>query len=256
MWTDLFANADTAWGLKGSWHKGCQRFSWGMCSAHCPAGSCSYCSLCPSRNALTKRSRPLFRSSNSNRNTNSVSPSAHLLLPSSPTTTRPRRSMSTDSYGVEPPRELTAGQKKAAEDKKGSRHADVIDTWDPTGMGSASKYISFRREVVSLTIVIVWHQSVRSICSPFVLTVSVPDRMMLRLPLATRIFRQAKLPCQRSTAHRSSRHLAQDLALYRSRRLRPRHRKTQTRRGTLRGVLMLLLARLHHRAIAEPAAAA
>lgn len=57
--------------------------------------------------------------------------------------TRPRRSLSTDSYGREESKgkELSAGQKKAAEDKKGSRHADVIDTWDPTGLGSASESI-------------------------------------------------------------------------------------------------------------------
>ncbi|WWC89899.1 uncharacterized protein L201_004828 [Kwoniella dendrophila CBS 6074] len=75
------------------------------------------------------------------------SSSSHLLGPTSPTNgsgsgkTRTRRSMSSDSYGFnsEMPviRELTAGQKKAADDKKGSRHADVIDTWDPTGLGSA-----------------------------------------------------------------------------------------------------------------------
>ena len=70
-----------------------------------------------------------------------TSSSANLLAPVSPNggKTRPRRSMSSDSYAVDAPRELTAGQKKAAEDKKGSRHADVIDTWDPTGLGSASK---------------------------------------------------------------------------------------------------------------------
>lgn len=62
--------------------------------------------------------------------------------PSPSAKTRPRRSLSTDSYGLgegKDNKELTAGQKKAAEDKKGSRHADVIDTWDPTGLGSASK---------------------------------------------------------------------------------------------------------------------
>ena len=60
---------------------------------------------------------------------------------SSPTKGRPRRSNSSDSYGIlekKENKELSAGQKKAAEDKKGSRHADVIDTWDPTGLGSAS----------------------------------------------------------------------------------------------------------------------
>ncbi|WVQ71715.1 hypothetical protein IAR50_001256 [Cryptococcus sp. DSM 104548] len=51
---------------------------------------------------------------------------------------RTRRSLSTDSYGVDPAvQELTAGQKKKLAEKKGSRHADVIDTWDPTGLGSA-----------------------------------------------------------------------------------------------------------------------
>ena len=62
---------------------------------------------------------------------------------------RPRRSNSSDSYGIpekKDTKELTAGQKKAQEDKKGSRHADVIDTWDPTGLGSASEYhCHFRR---------------------------------------------------------------------------------------------------------------
>ena len=49
--------------------------------------------------------------------------------------------MSSGSYGYDAQgREITAGQRKAAEDKKGSRHADVIDTWDPTGLGSASEY--------------------------------------------------------------------------------------------------------------------
>lgn len=37
-------------------------------------------------------------------------------------------------------RELTKGQTKEATDKLGSRHADVIDTWDPTGLGSASEW--------------------------------------------------------------------------------------------------------------------
>ncbi|WVQ98833.1 hypothetical protein IAU59_005964 [Kwoniella sp. CBS 9459] len=76
----------------------------------------------------------------------STSSSAHLLGPTSPVSggikTRPRRSMSSDSYGFNQQdhtamKELTAGQKKALEDKKGSRHADVIDTWDPTGLGTA-----------------------------------------------------------------------------------------------------------------------
>jgi len=53
--------------------------------------------------------------------------------------------MSTDSYGIDSaPKEVTAVQKKAAEDKKGSRHADVIDTWDPTGLGSASKWCALQ----------------------------------------------------------------------------------------------------------------
>ncbi|RXK38630.1 hypothetical protein M231_04136 [Tremella mesenterica] len=55
----------------------------------------------------------------------------------SPTKARPRRSLSTDTYGLEGTAPLTAGQKTAAEEKKASRHADVIDTWDPTGLGSA-----------------------------------------------------------------------------------------------------------------------
>ncbi|ODO10758.1 hypothetical protein I350_01355 [Cryptococcus amylolentus CBS 6273] len=65
----------------------------------------------------------------------------HLLgSPESNGKVRTRRSLSTDSYGVDPNvQELTAGQKKKLADKKGSRHADVIDTWDPTGMGSASE---------------------------------------------------------------------------------------------------------------------
>ncbi|WVF72058.1 hypothetical protein IAT40_006870 [Kwoniella sp. CBS 6097] len=77
----------------------------------------------------------------------STSSSAHLLGPTSPVSggvkTRTRRSMSSDSYGFNQQqdstnmKELTAGQKKALEDKKGSRHADVIDTWDPTGLGTA-----------------------------------------------------------------------------------------------------------------------
>lgn len=36
-------------------------------------------------------------------------------------------------------RQITQGQTKDAASKKGSRHADVIDTWDPTGLGSASE---------------------------------------------------------------------------------------------------------------------
>lgn len=54
--------------------------------------------------------------------------------------TRTRRSLSTDSYGLDSSmREITAGQKKAADQKKGSKHADVIDRWDPTGLGDASE---------------------------------------------------------------------------------------------------------------------
>ena len=48
--------------------------------------------------------------------------------------------MSSGSYDA-PVRELTAGQRRPAEDKKGSRHADVIDAWDPTGLGSASEQL-------------------------------------------------------------------------------------------------------------------
>jgi hypothetical protein len=44
--------------------------------------------------------------------------------------------MSSDSYANA--NEVVSGQRKAAEDKKASRHADVIDTWDPTGLGNAS----------------------------------------------------------------------------------------------------------------------
>jgi hypothetical protein len=70
----------------------------------------------------------------------------HSNLPPSPVgKTRPRRSLSSDSWGLgekKETKELSAGQKKAAEDKKGSRHADVIDTWDPTGLGSASKLVT------------------------------------------------------------------------------------------------------------------
>ncbi|KAK4686390.1 hypothetical protein P7C73_g3737, partial [Tremellales sp. Uapishka_1] len=76
-------------------------------------------------------------------NTTSTSSSANLLEPVAGGKTRIRRSLSSDSYGLEgAPKELTAGQKKALEDKKGSRHADVIDTLDPTGMGSASDVAS------------------------------------------------------------------------------------------------------------------
>nr|XP_019042366.1 hypothetical protein I302_08969 [Kwoniella bestiolae CBS 10118]OCF21296.1 hypothetical protein I302_08969 [Kwoniella bestiolae CBS 10118] len=89
-----------------------------------------------------RRPYPMTRHNSSAAATSS---SAHLLGPSSPTSasakTRTRRSMSSDSYGFSSDmpniKELTSGQKKAHEDKKGSRHADVIDTWDPTGLGSA-----------------------------------------------------------------------------------------------------------------------
>ena len=72
--------------------------------------------------------------------------------------------MSSGSHGIDDGRrELTAGQRKALEDKKGSRHADVIDTWDPTGLGSASelssRLLSFRRlTVFSSSLPTVWHQ--------------------------------------------------------------------------------------------------
>ena len=71
-----------------------------------------------------------------------ISSSSANLLQHSPTVkTRPRRSMSSGSYGLDAKgRELTAGQKKALEDKKGGKHNDVIDTWDPTGLGDASEY--------------------------------------------------------------------------------------------------------------------
>lgn len=36
-------------------------------------------------------------------------------------------------------RQIAGGQVKEATDKKGSRHADVIDRWDPTGLGTASR---------------------------------------------------------------------------------------------------------------------
>lgn len=34
---------------------------------------------------------------------------------------------------------LSKGQSRETNAKKGSRHADVIDRWDPTGLGHASK---------------------------------------------------------------------------------------------------------------------
>ena len=75
----------------------------------------------------------------------------------SPTKTRPRRSMSSDSYGLDAVA-ITSGQKKAAEDKKGSRHADVVDAWDPTGLGSASESpFSFIEPIVAHASV--WHHS-------------------------------------------------------------------------------------------------
>jgi hypothetical protein len=85
---------------------------------------------------------PLHRTPFIRLNSNSAIPPGNLLPPTSPSggKSRVRRSMSSDSYGLDPSqKELTAGQKKALEDKKGSRHADVIDTWDPTGLGSASE---------------------------------------------------------------------------------------------------------------------
>lgn len=87
---------------------------------------------------------------------------------SPPTKGRPRRSNSSDSYGIlekKETKELSAGQKKAAEDKKGSRHADVIDTWDPTGLGSASESISslFYHTNADDSVASLW--SIRRCCS-------------------------------------------------------------------------------------------
>jgi hypothetical protein len=48
-------------------------------------------------------------------------------------------SASSSANLLDPNKVLTAGQQKALEDKKAGRHADVIDTWDPTGLGSASE---------------------------------------------------------------------------------------------------------------------
>jgi hypothetical protein len=48
-----------------------------------------------------------------------------------------RRSMSSDSYGTSSTATLAANQLQPARDKKGSKHADVIDTWDITGIGNA-----------------------------------------------------------------------------------------------------------------------
>jgi hypothetical protein len=86
------------------------------------------------------RPHPLVRL----RSNTTSSSQANLLVPTSPGgKTRVRRSLSSDSYGFQRDeatvKELMAGQRKAAEEKKGSRHADVIDTWDPTGLGSASE---------------------------------------------------------------------------------------------------------------------
>jgi hypothetical protein len=84
--------------------------------------------------------------------------SANLLQPSLVTKTRPRRSMSSGSAGLDANgRELTAGQKKALEDKKGGKHVDVIDTWDPTGLGSASEFTSTTPQ--SLYSHSVWHHA-------------------------------------------------------------------------------------------------
>lgn len=59
--------------------------------------------------------------------------------------------MSTDSYAVDAAA-VIAGQRKAADDKKASRHADVIDTWDPTGLGSASESSAFLSSGATLTL--------------------------------------------------------------------------------------------------------
>jgi hypothetical protein len=81
-----------------------------------------------------------------------TSSQANLLRSSSPGGSgraRVRRSMSSDSYGFQKDdaavKTLTAGQRKAAEEKKGSRHADLIDSWDPTGLGDASESRRLRR---------------------------------------------------------------------------------------------------------------
>ncbi|KAL7423996.1 hypothetical protein Q5752_001581 [Cryptotrichosporon argae] len=58
--------------------------------------------------------------------------SAASLLPPSPGKGRIRRSVSNDSYGLHADR-----NGEVAEDKRPGRHGDVIDTWDPTGLGSA-----------------------------------------------------------------------------------------------------------------------
>lgn len=96
-----------------------------------------------SRMMLTMASSsPPRRFSLLNSTTTTSSSSANLLQTSPTARNRPRRSMSSGSYGLDTNgRELTSGQRKAAEDKKGGKHADVIDTLDPTGMGSASESI-------------------------------------------------------------------------------------------------------------------
>ncbi|OWZ70842.1 hypothetical protein AYX14_03735 [Cryptococcus neoformans] len=78
--------------------------------------------------------------------TTTSSSSTSYLLGSSPPSgianrIRTRRSLSTNSYGLSGDAPAMAalmeGQRKGVDEKKGSRHADVIDTWDPTGLGSA-----------------------------------------------------------------------------------------------------------------------
>ncbi|ADV19588.1 hypothetical protein I305_03019 [Cryptococcus gattii E566] len=78
--------------------------------------------------------------------TTTSSSSTSYLLGSSPSSAqinkaRTRRSLSTNSYGLSGDAPsmavLMEGQRKGVDEKKGSRHADVIDTWDPTGLGSA-----------------------------------------------------------------------------------------------------------------------
>jgi hypothetical protein len=90
-------------------------------------------------------------------------------VPTSPASKgRPRRSNSSDSYGIlekKETKELSAGQKKAAEDKKGSRHADVIDTWDPTGLGSASESLSSLSYFTSTDDSVASLWSIRRCCS-------------------------------------------------------------------------------------------
>ncbi|WVO20786.1 uncharacterized protein IAS62_002086 [Cryptococcus decagattii] len=78
--------------------------------------------------------------------TTTSSSSISYLLGSSPSSAqinkaRTRRSLSANSYGLSGDAPTMAalmeGQRKGVDEKKGSRHADVIDTWDPTGLGSA-----------------------------------------------------------------------------------------------------------------------